>query len=408
MAVLGFNLVNEYFALKGEFGFRELPSYISMMRRTGLDYENAYLYPEYLNWLPFLEGQFYRIGGMSIPYSLPGYANALGQSPDAPLGLQGVITGIVVFCVCLAGLVLVRHKLLLATLALSGFVWALPLRINTAFHTFEALIYTGIPLVFFLLVLLGIRKLSGDRLVAGLAVIGLLVFVMSSFQMVRVGNDAETAEFIREVTNDFEVIRRITKGNTVFLQENPADIPNLGYNLEHAVDYFLAGSVIVDSQQTRDYADFLLESKRDTDIGLLTPGNSRAFLYDRVAYDGWADGFIEAAGDPVISSVFEVYLSEVELIYVKYDCSNDDIADKFFLHIIPVDRDDLPVERSQHTFDNLDFYFDEHDVYKPGRCAAVVALPDYEIRSIRTGQFIRREDGSAEQTWQESFDFPVR
>ena len=407
MAVLGFNLVNEYLALDREVRFTELPSLVSILGRTGLDDAFVVKYPETLAWQTFLEGQFYRIGGMSIPYSLPGYANALGQWPSSPLGLQGVITGIVVSCVCLIGLVLVRHKLLLATLALSGFVWALPLRINTAFHTYEALIYTGIPLVFFLLVLLGIRKLSSDRLVAGLAVIGLLVFVMSSFQMARVGNDAETAEFMREVTDDFEVIRGITKGNTVMVQRNLFDSSQV-QGLDSAVNYFLTGSVIITREHKLDNADFLLESNRSTNIGLLTPGNSHTFLYDRAIYEEWANEFIEVAGDPVIRSVFDVYLNEVGLVYVRDICSPDDTMDKFFLHIIPIDRNDLPIERSQYNFDNLDFYFEEYAIYNPGRCVAVAELPDYEIRSIRTGQVFRREDGSLEQTWGGSFDFPVR
>ena len=407
MAVLGFNLGNEYLALNREVRFTELPSLVSILGRTGLDDAFVVKYPETLAWQTFLEGQFYRIGGMSIPYSLPGYANALGQWPSSPLGLQGVITGIVVSCVCLIGLVLVRHKLLLATLALSGFVWALPLRINTAFHTYEALIYTGIPLVFFLLALLGIRKLSGDRLVAGLAVIGLLVFVMSSFQMARVGNDAETAEFMREVTDDFEVIRRITKDNTVMVQRNLFDSSQV-QGLDSAVNYFLTGSVIITREHKLDNADFLLESNRSTNIGLLTPGNNHALLYDRAIYEEWANGFIEVAGDPVIRSVFDVYLNEVGLVYVRDICSLDDTMDKFFLHIIPIDRNDLPIERSQYNFDNLDFYFEEYAIYSPGRCVAVAELPDYEIRSIRTGQVFRREDGSLEQTWGGSFDFPVR
>lgn len=301
-----------------------------------------------------------------------------------------------------------RHKLLLATLALSGFVWALPLRINTAFHTYEALIYTGIPLVFFLLVLLGIRKLSSDRLVAGLAVIGLLVFVMSSFQMARVGNDAETAEFMREVTDDFEVIRRITKDNTVMVQRNLFDSSQV-QGLDSAVNYFLTGSVIITREHKLDNADFLLESNRSTNIGLLTPGNNHAFLYDRAIYEEWANSFIEVAGDPVIRSVFDVYLNEVGLVYVRDICSMDDTMDKFFLHIIPIDRNDLPIDRSQYNFDNLDFYFEEYAIYSPGRCVAVAELPDYEIRSIRTGQVFRREDGSfgADLGGQFRFSCPV-
>ena len=60
----------------------------------------------------------------------------------------------------------------------------------------------------------------------------------------------------------------------------------------------------------------------------------------------------------------------------------------FFLHLDPVDLDDLPARR-QHGFDNLDFAFDDHGAVFDGRCTAVRSLPEYDITRIGTGQYLR-------------------
>lgn len=59
--------------------------------------------------------------------------------------------------------------------------------------------------------------------------------------------------------------------------------------------------------------------------------------------------------------------------------------DRFFLHVVPIEGDDLPKWRKQHGFDNLDF--DWHGVTYNEKCFAAVRLPDYSIASIKTGQF---------------------
>ena len=64
------------------------------------------------------------------------------------------------------------------------------------------------------------------------------------------------------------------------------------------------------------------------------------------------------AGETVVRSVFDVYLIENELIYVKEPCASADTRPTFFVHIIPADANDLPAVRKQHGFDNLDFNFD--------------------------------------------------
>ena len=92
---------------------------------------------------------------------------------------------------------------------------------------------------------------------------------------------------------------------------------------------------------------------------------------------------------PSSRSHFEVHLDErtTTLVYaVRRRCLDQDTQGRFFLHVFPVDENDLPHHRKQYGYDNLDFDFDQHryDYYRT--CLAIVPLPDYEIASIRTGQ----------------------
>ena len=99
---------------------------------------------------------------------------------------------------------------------------------------------------------------------------------------------------------------------------------------------------------------------------------------------------------PVVSSVFDVYLDGNRLVYVKEECSDEDVEAGFFLHVHPAEVADLPSHRQPHGFDNLDFSFYRLRYWIPwrhgvlrgdGRCAAVRTLPDYGIVRIETGQF---------------------
>ena len=95
------------------------------------------------------------------------------------------------------------------------------------------------------------------------------------------------------------------------------------------------------------------------------------------------------AGEPVVRSSFDVYLTKNRLVYVKEPCAPADTKPRFFLHIIPDSANDLPDDRKQHGFDNLDFNFSQNSGrYFGGKCLAIGPLPDYKIASIRTGQFI--------------------
>ena len=120
----------------------------------------------------------------------------------------------------------------------------------------------------------------------------------------------------------------------------------------------------------------------------------RQWVFDRFAgrdlrvFDH--DYLAELLGDnqPAVRSDWDVYLVENSLIYKKEQCTPEDAEPTFFVHLDPVDVNDLPSHRKQYGFDNLDFAFGNHRLAIEGEvCAAVRELPDYGIAAIRTGQF---------------------
>lgn len=105
---------------------------------------------------------------------------------------------------------------------------------------------------------------------------------------------------------------------------------------------------------------------------------------------------------PVISSDFDIHLSGKALVYLRDDCGPADTQDAFFLHIVPVDENNLPYERRRYGFDNLGFSFDAHGAHFDGKCLTTAILPDYPIARVRTGQFVR----GGSKVWEEEFRLP--
>ena len=129
----------------------------------------------------------------------------------------------------------------------------------------------------------------------------------------------------------------------------------------------------------------------------LTPG-------DRIEITSISDYLIRLTDGaaPVVRSDWDVYLAGNSLIYVKEPCIPEDAEPQFFLHLDPVDRNDLPIHRKQYSFDNLDFVFEDHLLIEPIEqevCVAMRELPDYGIAAIRTGQF-----AGEDVIWEGGFD----
>ena len=503
MAVLSFNLGNEYRALAGEVPLTELPTVKSMTYRFGSDDWFNERYAEHLEWGNFLQNQFYRIARATLPFYVSPFDNS-GIYEDKDY--RGVIIGALASGVAVIGLLFFRQKMLLATLVSAGFCWALPMRHNIAFHDFESVFYVGVPLVLFSIGLSCLPRLFGDRLFVGLSAAALLVFVLSSFQMGRVGHDQQASEFQEAVVADFERIRTIVEpGQSVFIPASGAPAHRQFAGAAQAVNYYLAGRVIGTWERLTDSAafDFFILRQRVAIPALLTPDNRQIFLYRQRGYSAQIDEMIRKS-ELVIrrDGYFDVYRSGNRLIYVgnqgkdspaqfirpdipivgkplyvalspathragstdrsrwQWEHGSDaegwtnvsapsptyaytpttadegyqlrayvyytdshgnrvkattapslpvhpsSVTDiRFFLHLIPVDVDDLPDHRKQHGFDNFDFRFNDYELPLTERSVAVRDLPDYAIARIRTGQSLANEDGSYTNLWEAEVHF---
>ena len=314
LAVLSFNLGNEYRALDGEVPLTALPTVKSMTRRFGADDEFNEERAEALAWGNFLEDQFYRVARATLPFYISPFDNeGIHEDRDH----LGVIVGALASGVAVIGLLFARRKMLLATLALSGFCWALPMRHNTAFHDFESAFYVGVPLVLFSMGLLGLRRLFDDRLVVGLSAAALLVFVLSTFQMGRVGHDRKMSEIQEAVFADIEHIGTITEaGQSVFVPISYRVIAWV-WGATEAVNYYLAGSVIGRWWPDIPAYDFLVSHYRIDIPALLTPDNRLIFLYRRNGYSAQIEEMIGKSELAIRSDGhFDVYRSGNSLIYV--------------------------------------------------------------------------------------------
>lgn len=93
----------------------------------------------------------------------------------------------------------------------------------------------------------------------------------------------------------------------------------------------------------------------------------------------------------ILASNFDVYLDGRWLIYAKDVCSPEDTQEMFFLHVTPADEKDLPEDRVEAGFENLDFNQGGIRVGQQS-CVVVKRLPHYAIGHIRTGQYAPGEN----------------
>ena len=416
LAILTFNFTMEYVALGGQTPLTELPSFQSMLKRTSVD---AGVVQASYPWAAFLELQFLRIFLMFVPYGLIG-SGSIVESPPWQTEFQGaviramdinvivlteylskfhgVVLGVVLSGACLIGLIFVRQRMMFATLASSGFFWALPMYDYTPIHLFEGIYYIGLPLVFFTIVLLLARRLTNrDWVIAAAAVVAVALFAVSSFQMSRVGHSAESAQVARATEQDIITIRKFVAGEHV-------TVLNLGgsYILffdwaGQAMSYYLNQSLIrYRHPPPTDHGFIVMRERVDIDA-LLTPQNQYLFLYDTAGLMAWYRSLYRSvvATEPMAREEFDVYLIDGTVYYLKEPCYAADFVASFFLHVFPTAIDDLPADRREYGFDNFDFIVRDRGLLFDGKCLASVELPQYDIASFRTG----RIRGAGAEVW---------
>lgn len=101
------------------------------------------------------------------------------------------------------------------------------------------------------------------------------------------------------------------------------------------------------------------------------------------------------AKEPGIHSIFDVYIEDDSLVYVKDPCFDTDTAlsirSHFILQFIPQNRANLLDEKERTGFEHTWFRFPGYGAQFDGKCVASVPLP-YPITAFRTGQVWRQRD----------------
>ena len=138
----------------------------------------------------------------------------------------------------------------------------------------------------------------------------------------------------------------------------------------------------------------------DRGLGFLALGSYRWAIHT-VPYNlgEYLEDVLAAAGEQMGDGFFHVYSDGAKLTYVRRQCEHADTANKFFLHLYPVDEADLPPHSRPHRFQNEDFYFSDWGVREGSLCVAVYTLPHY-LQQVLTGQYIAT---TGKQTWRTVF-----
>ena len=124
----------------------------------------------------------------------------------------------------------------------------------------------------------------------------------------------------------------------------------------------------------------------------------------------WAEPYRGVrAGTLVSRGVFDLYADPARraLGYVKEDCTALDRVTRFFVHVYPVDVDDVGAARRRYGFDNLNFHFLEKGAWTDTRCWTRIELPAYPIARVHTGQFYQTGPDRYVQLWESAVVRPV-
>ena len=428
LAMLAFNFGREYHGYGGSLPFLDLPSVRSMLRRTGL-------LPGEFDWAALIQEQFRRLGEATLPWVV---AEPLqGPARGGWHWVGGACMAAALLAICLPG---ARHRIAWSALALYGMGWALLVPRQMAPHEFEALIHVGTPLVAYALVLTRLR--AAHPLQVAMVAVAFALFVVSSWMMGRVGDDAETRRWERAIFADIQVIRRLAHGKVVHVPADDLLETNPCCGLVH-----LTGSDI--ARRPKPHADFVVASDMPRFASWrsplatspasrsLTPGNRVVFLYEPDAYLAALNAMRGAyehyarTSRPAVESRFDVHQLGNTLLYAgeRKHCPRDDRTG-FFLHVFLADTNDLSPSQRRFGFVNLDASFRRSVFWTrgdrcfavrflpqrvrdwecertpwDGRCFAARFLPQIPIAGIRTGQ---DDERNGSRLWEGRFAFGGR
>lgn len=109
-----------------------------------------------------------------------------------------------------------------------------------------------------------------------------------------------------------------------------------------------------------------------------------------------------AASRPLMRSDFDIYLHNRRIFYLKNPCSEEDLQDRFFLHITPANIEDLSNDQRELGFGVYDFNATDEGVTTAAseeKSIVTRVLPPFVIRSLSTGQVRREESADGKVRW---------
>ena len=189
----------------------------------------------------------------------------------------------------------------------------------------------------------------------------------------------------RRAAEDFLAIRELTADELVTVLHIGGNHKNFfawGGHALKAMTYYLNSRFIRYRYLPAVEGGFVVMRERvDTDA-LLTPQNQYFFLYDRAGLEAWYESTYRsvASRQPVARGDFDVHLIDSTVYYLKEPCGRADDVARLFLHVYPIDANDLPDSRKRE-----DFEFVERGLIFDGKCMASTDLPQYDVAGFRTG-----------------------
>ena len=414
VAVLAVSVVGEFLALGGHTPWEDLPTVRSALYRAGAYSTNQNLMMQYghdalvsrgvysptapsavpsiAGWtLDALWAQFQRVGEASLPYVLVSGFRASGlPASGVSLALGGIGLAATLVAIGL-GAAAKDGRVALISLALCGWCWALPMRNAVFDFPFEAMFFVGVPLVLYALAVARMGRMGFAivrcRLPLSLATAAAASFCFLCSGVVMARDRHAIVDFEREaaVRADLAAIRSLTKAGAIL--HAPHSLAPLHW--KHRREVLLAGRIVHPSAE--HVVALGLPSARS-----LTPDNRLLFLFRRPDYEKARSDLVAhyrtamKQSRPVVTSdCCDVYSFGGEVLYHDRHCSlprrwSPDAS--FFLHVVPVDKRDLPRERREHGFGNYNFEPTRLQ-HRDGLCFAVLHLPSYDIAEVHTGQF---------------------
>ena len=188
---------------------------------------------------------------------------------------------------------------------------------------------------------------------------------------------------------------------------------------EHGINYFDLTQIFKSNHETLYQDDCCHLNRRGNQLLVeqMVHHMAESFVLQKDPSEsrGSAGVALDAARRPptpdelIVSDEWKVYLRRDDtrlvgktdrLIYERQPCLPEDTQAAFFLHVVPVDENDLEETRRQHGFANRDFRFESRGGRRLGkqRCVVDRTLPGYPIARILTGQYT--EDG---QLWKAEY-----